>query len=92
MTNKKNQVTCSYSLESNGVINFFKNLFGLGYKEIPSSNSIYSYELNSLSVTTDGNLNIDCSQTNGDTKNLQYRVVVDNTQVNSSISSISVIN
>lgn len=94
--NKKNGVQCSYVINPagnfvTGAINFVKNLFSIGVKEIASAN-VYKYVVSGLSFEGDLNvMKVTCDVAGmSDSVEKSYNIIYDNTQLNVSVNRVAI--
>lgn len=89
--NKKNNVACSYMINSNnllsGPINFFKNLFSIGSREVISLDNNYKYRASGLNFDPNNSnkLRINCNvrgQNDGFTAEYDVEFIDENINVN----------
>ena len=90
--NKKNNIACSYMINSNtalsGPINFFRNLFSIGSQEVLSMDNNYEYTASGLEfdINNPNTLRIDCN-VRGENEGFseEFNVIYDNSGISSEV-------
>lgn len=94
--NKKNDISCSYIINSDtklsGVINFFKNLFNIGSKQLPESNAfVFNAKGLNFDAQTNNILRIECNSlasSDGFAREYSVRYSSSELNISSTLSSI----